>query len=124
MLLEVRKGLLGIGRHQHADHQSHSHDGGANARGARVVDRLEVDVEGQLLVWGLQGVSTPLVARGGDDAGCPDGKPEDHGLVREGGRSNEVLNAGACQPTGPAVDDVAGHCGDVGLSQSSKGKLV
>ena len=63
VLPHVCKGLLGIGCHQHSEAQGHSHDGGSDTRGACVVDRLEVDVEGELLVRRLQGVSTPLVAR-------------------------------------------------------------
>eukprot|EP00438_Fugacium_kawagutii_P033173 Skav231901 [mRNA] locus=scaffold960:209259:223730:+ [translate_table: standard] len=115
--LHEREGLLGIRRHKSADEQGDAHDGGTNACRSSIVDWLEVLREGQLLVLWLQGVSSPLVARRRQDAGCPDHEGEHEGLLGEALWLEDEHRQGIHEASSPAVDDVAHHGGDVCLIQ-------
>mmetsp|Transcript_76556 Transcript_76556/g.169179 ORF Transcript_76556/g.169179 Transcript_76556/m.169179 type:complete len:252 (+) Transcript_76556:284-1039(+) len=117
ILLQIPKCCFGIRCHKHTNHEGNSHDRRSNACRACVVNWLEVLLEVQLLVWRLQGIATPLVAWGRDDARSPNGQTKHQGLVSELFWCEEVLEEGTHQPSCPAVDDVTCHSGNIRLVQ-------
>mmetsp|Transcript_128566 Transcript_128566/g.181391 ORF Transcript_128566/g.181391 Transcript_128566/m.181391 type:complete len:265 (-) Transcript_128566:205-999(-) len=119
MHLHERKGLLGIRGDKPTNEEGDAHDCGTNAGGACVVHRLKVLAEGKLLILRLQGVSSPLVARGREDAGGPDHKGKNEGLLCKGLWLEDRCHGNTNEATRPAVDDVAHHGRNVSLIQKS-----